>query len=107
MHYVLNTLAAAAGEADVHVVDGWKTLPDESGLTRPDEAATEGVCMAVHGYLRAIGQRCLYSRQEVVDRLNWCLANGASADVFIRKYLYLVKHHSIAKILLCNSSVSY
>jgi len=64
----------------------------EAGLIRPDEAAAEGVCTAVHGYLRAIGQRRMYSRQEVLDRLDWCLTNGASTDVFIHKYLCLVRH---------------
>lgn len=89
-------MIAVADGSDRSVTDGWKThQPVESGLTRPDEAATEGVCMAVHGYLRAIGHRRLYDRQEVINRLHWCLANGASTDAFIHKYLRLVQLHSV------------
>jgi hypothetical protein len=89
----------------------------EAGLTTPDEAATEGVCMAVHGYLRAIGHRRLYNRQEVINRLHSCLANGSSTDDFIQKYLRLVyqllysvvlklKFFSLKKMKKCHIEIS-
>ena len=50
-------------------------------------AAAEGVCMAVHGYLRAVGQLDRYSRDDVLEHLDACIQQQTTTRVFVSKYL--------------------
>ena len=51
------------------------------------EAAAEGVCMAVHGYLRAVGQLQRYNRYDVLEHLDACIAQETTTKVFVNRYL--------------------
>jgi len=51
------------------------------------EAAAEGVCMAVHGYLRAVGQLHRYNRNDILEHLGACIAQEVTTKVFVSRYL--------------------
>jgi len=50
-------------------------------------AAAEGVCMAVHGYLRTVGQLHRYKRDDVLEHLDACIAQETTTKVFVNRYL--------------------
>jgi len=51
------------------------------------EAAAEGVCMAVHGYLRAVGQLHRYNRHDILEHLDACIVQETTTKVFVSRYL--------------------
>lgn len=65
--------------------------PTQQQQQQADEVAADRLCKAVYGYLRAIGERRHYNRAEVIERLNWCLANGATTNTLVHKYICLVR----------------
>jgi len=60
---------------------------DDDGDDDDAAAAAEGVCMAVHGYLRAVGQLGRYSRDDVLEHLDACIDQETTTRVFVSRYL--------------------
>jgi len=47
--------------------------------------------MAVHGYLRAVGQLPRYNRDDVLEHLDACIAQETTTKVFVNRYLAQVR----------------
>jgi len=46
--------------------------------------------MAVHGYLRTVGQLHRYNRDDVLEHLDACIAQETTTRVFVSRYLMQV-----------------
>lgn len=60
------------------------------------DATAEGVCMAVHGYLRAVGQLRRYNRNDVLEHLDACIAQDTTTRVFVSRYL--AQQHDVGAV---------
>ena len=47
--------------------------------------------MAVHGYLRTVGQLKRYNRRDVLEHLDACISQQTTTRVFVSKYITQVR----------------